>query len=122
MGSISGSLEALERLRALGAETVVAGHGPVGGPELYDATESYLRWIQDLARQGIEAGLSPLSVASETDLGEYGDLLDPERIVGNLHRAYSEAGGEPKGTKLDDLAIILEMVTYNGGDILTCLA
>ncbi|MCW2919249.1 MAG: fold metallo-hydrolase [Actinomycetia bacterium] len=122
MGSVSGSLEAIERLRALGASTVVAGHGPVGGPELFDATESYLRWIQDLTRQGIEAGLSPLEVAGETDLGEYQDLLDRERIVGNLHRAYSEARGEANGTKLDDLTIMLEMVTYNGGQIPTCLA
>jgi cyclase len=122
MGSISGSLTAIERLRELGASTVVAGHGPIGGPELYDATESYLRWIQRLARQGIEAGLSPLAVAGAADLGEYGELLDRERIVGNLHRAYSEARGESAGTKLDDLTIMLEMVTYNGGRIPTCLA
>jgi cyclase len=122
MGSISGSLTAIERLRGLGASTVVAGHGPVGGPELYDTTESYLRWIQELARQGIETGLSPLQVAGETDLGEYAHLLDGERIVGNLHRAYAEARGERPGVPLDDLTIMLEMVTYNGGRIPTCLA
>ncbi|GAA3517079.1 hypothetical protein GCM10023075_79540 [Streptosporangium album] len=37
--------------------------------------------------------LSPLQTAREIDLGPYGELNDPERIVGNLHRAYAELGG-----------------------------
>jgi cyclase len=122
MGSIFGSLTALDGLAALGAETVVAGHGPVGGPDLFGANASYLRWIQNLAREGMAAGLTPLAVAMETDLGEYGAWLDPERIVGNLHRAYAEAAGALPGEPLEDLQIIMEMVTYNGGEIPTCLA
>ena len=51
-GSISGSLAAVERLRALDANTVVAGHGPVGGPEILDGTESYLRWLSGVAKAG----------------------------------------------------------------------
>lgn len=122
MGSIAGTLSALDRLRALGARTVLPGHGPVGGPELFDRTEAYLRWIRELARTGVEAGLSPLAVARETDLGEFAGWLDAERIVGNLHRAYAEERGEPAGVPLDDMNIIMEMVTYNGGRIPTCLA
>ena len=48
MGSVAGSLEAVERLRALGPETIVPGHGPVCGPELFDPTEAYLRFVQDM--------------------------------------------------------------------------
>jgi hypothetical protein len=29
---------------SIGAATVVPGHGPVGGPELLNATERYLDW------------------------------------------------------------------------------
>lgn len=122
MGSVAGSLAVLERLRALDATTIVPGHGPVTGPEIYDRTEAYLRWIQDLARQGIAAGLSPLAAARETDLGEYGEWLDAERIVGNLHRAYSEEHGKPWGDPLDSLGVMLQMVEYNDGQIPTCLA
>jgi len=122
MGSVAGSLAALDLLGTLQPEIVVPGHGPVGGPELFDRTEGYLRRVQELARYGVAEGLSPLTLAAETDLGEYGEWLDSERIVGNLHRAYAEEQGEPRGAKLDDLAIIMEMVTYNGGKIPTCLA
>jgi cyclase len=36
MGSVSGSLVALGRVRGFGAETLVPGHGPVSGPEAID--------------------------------------------------------------------------------------
>ncbi|MEU6037375.1 MBL fold metallo-hydrolase [Actinomadura sp. NPDC047616] len=121
-GSVAGSLAALDRLRALGAETVLPGHGPVGGPELFDRAEAYLRWVQDVARHGAEAGLSPLEAARETDLGEFAGLTDSERLVGNLHRAYAERRGEPPGAPLDTMTAMLEMVEYNGGQAPTCLA
>lgn len=122
MGSVAGSRSALDLLATLGAQVVVPGHGPVGGPELFDANDSYLRWVQKLAREGIAAGLPPLAVARESDLGEFGALLDAERLVGNLHRAYAEEMGEPLGRPLDDFAVILEMVEYNGGVAPACLA
>jgi cyclase len=84
--------------------------------------EAYLGWIQEVARHGIAAGLSPLQVARQADLGYFGDWLDSERIIGNLHRAYAEEQGAEPGTPLDNVAIMLEMVTYNDGQLPTCLA
>ncbi|MFJ9903609.1 MBL fold metallo-hydrolase [Streptomyces sp. NPDC101152] len=114
MGSVSGTLDALGTLRALGARTVVTGHGPVAGPEVFDTTESYLRWIQDLAREGLAAGLTPLDVARQTDLGVYAGLLDSERLVPNLHRAYAEERGVAPGEPLDIGALFQEMVEFHG--------
>ncbi|HEX2706029.1 MAG TPA: MBL fold metallo-hydrolase, partial [Candidatus Lustribacter sp.] len=88
-GSIAGALVALGVLRGLGAETIVPGHGPVCGPEVIERVASYLRFVQDTARRGRAAGLSPLEVARESSLGQFAGWLDPERIVGNLHRAYA---------------------------------
>jgi cyclase len=122
MGSVSGSLAALDFLGTLDAQVVVGGHGQIGGPELLDANEAYLRWIQKTAREGYAAGLPPLALARETELGEFAELLDSERLVGNLHRAYAEESGEPLGAPLEYLSVILEMVEYNGGRPLTCLA
>ncbi|HEX6472972.1 MAG TPA: MBL fold metallo-hydrolase [Streptosporangiaceae bacterium] len=122
MGSVAGSLRALRRLRELDAATIVPGHGPVGGPELYDATESYLTWVREVARHGIATGLSPLQVAKEVELGYFGEWLDSERLVGNLHRAYAEERDAAPGAPLDTLAIMLEMITYNDGQLPTCLA
>jgi cyclase len=121
-GSIAGAIETLEGLEALGAETIVPGHGSVCGPEVFGEIHSYLRFVQDVAARGVAAGVSPLQAALDTDLGEFSDLLDSERIVGNLYRAYSEERGEPWGTPLDASAALADMVTYNGGEPLTCHA
>ncbi|GAA3536145.1 MBL fold metallo-hydrolase [Nonomuraea rosea] len=122
MGSVAGALNALAQLRELGAATVVPGHGEVCGPEVYDGVEGYLRFVQRTAERGRAAGLSPLDAARETDLGEWGGLLDAERIVGNLHRAYAELDGQPLGSPIDLVTAVLDMITYNGGQPLSCLA
>lgn len=115
MGSVSGSLTALEELRAFGADTVVTGHGPVTGPEVFDVAEGYLRRVQELAADGMAAGLTPLEVAREADLGAYAELLDSERLVPNLHRAYAEANGGVPAAPMDVGALFGEMVEYHGG-------
>ena len=122
MGSVAGWLEALDRVRALGAETIVPGHGPVAGPEVLDDVADYLRFVQRSAKAGFEAGATPLEVARELDLGRFGEWTDSERIVGNLHRAYSELRGEPRGAAIDTAAAFGEMLEYNGGQPLRCLA
>jgi cyclase len=121
MGSVAGSLVALDRLRALEPAVVVPGHGPIGGRELLDQQEAYLRWVQGVAADADGAGLGPLDAAREADLGPFAGWHDPERLVGNLHRAASERRGEPLGTPLG-LEPFLEMVEYNGGRPLRCLA
>jgi cyclase len=121
MGSVAGSLVALERLRALKPEVIVPGHGPVCGPSVIDEQVAYLRFVQEVARRGFDAGLSPLDLAIATDLGRFATLHDPERIVGNLYRAYSELRGEPLGAPIDPRAYA-DMITYNGGQPLRCWA
>ncbi|MFJ8360455.1 MBL fold metallo-hydrolase [Streptomyces sp. NPDC093984] len=115
MGSVSGSLAAVDRLRAFGARVLVTGHGPVAGPEVLDVTEGYLRRIQQLAKEGVAAGLDPLDVAREADLGEYADLLDAERLVPNLYRAYAEERGAAPGDPLDIGELFGKMIEHHGG-------
>ena len=122
MGSIAGSLVALERLRAFDAEIVVPGHGSVCGPQVMDDIEAYLSFIQDIARSAFDSGLTPLEAARETGLGRFAGWHDSERIAGNLHRAYSELRGEPLGSVLDLVPIAADMVALNGGQPVRCLA
>ena len=121
-GSLAGSLDALDMLEALGAETIVPGHGPVCGPEAIAIVRSYIRFVLDAAKQGFEAGTDPKELARGLDLGPFGDLTDPERIVPNLYRAYSELRGEPRAAPLPLLEMFQGMVEYNGGRPLRCLA
>jgi cyclase len=87
-----------------------------------DDLRAEVRFVQASARAGRDAGLTPLETARELDLGEYADLLDRERIVGNLHRAYAELDGAPLGAPIDAAAALADMVAYNGGRPLSCLA
>jgi cyclase len=124
-GSVLGAIDVLENfLRPLGAQTIVPGHGPVGGPELIEPVLGYLRFIADLAAEGRAAGAAPLELARGTDLGRYAEWSDPERIVGNLHRAYADLAGpaETRGGPINFTAALTDMIAYNGGRPLTCRA
>lgn len=122
MGSVEGSLRAYERLRQFAIDLVVPGHGPLANAAVFDDMVAYLRWVQQLARDAFHAGVTPLEAARETDLGRYRDWHDAERLVGNLHRAFSELRGEPLGTPLPLAQVVADMVTYNNGQPLRCLA
>jgi cyclase len=122
-GSVAGAIRVLEEVVApLGAETIVPGHGPVAGPELIDRVLGYARFVQSTAAEARPAGLSPLEAAREADLGPYAELTDPERLVGNLHRAYAELDGRAPGAPIDLIAALNDMVALNGGRPLTCRA
>src|SRR5215211_885970 len=122
MGSVAGALAALERLEDLGAETIVPGHGPVCGPEALASQRAYLRMVSALADEAAAAGVEPLEAARDADLGEFAGWHDPERLVGNLHRALAERRGLEPGGTLDVAAAFADMVAYNGGRPLRCLA
>jgi cyclase len=123
MGSVAGAIRVCEDvLRPLGATTVVPGHGEVTGPEVIDSVLGYLRFVTETARAGREAGLSPLELGRETDLGPYADWADSERLVGNLHRAYAELDGAVPGAPIDVPGAIRDMVSSTGGKPLTCRA
>ena len=122
MGSVRGWLRVLETPRGMGAEIIVPGHGPVCGPEVIDDMAAYLRFVQELARKGFDAGASPLDTARQADLGRFTPWHDAERLAGNLHRAYSEIRGETLGVKLDFGPMVADMIAYNGGKPVRCLA
>jgi cyclase len=120
MGSVTGTIDVLEQVvRPLGATTIVPGHGPVfSGDEPIGATLDYLRFVLDLAARSLDAGVTALQAARDTDLGRFRDWPDAERIVGNLHRARADLGGAP----VDIPGALTDMVSFNGGAPLTCLA
>ncbi len=104
--------------------TVVPGHGPVfDGTAPIEATLDYLRFVLD-ARRARPRGRAcpPWTRRATLTSAASPDWPDAERIVGNLHRAYAELDGTPRGGPIDVLAALADMVTYNGGKPLTCLA
>ncbi|MEV6103560.1 MBL fold metallo-hydrolase [Streptomyces sp. NPDC051940] len=122
MGSLTGSLRALDLLRSLGAHTVVPGHGPVTDPSVYDTVERYLRFVAALAEEAHASGLTPLQAARGAELGEFAELRESVRLVANLHRAYAEIEGRPAGTPLDLFTVFGDMAALNGGVMVPCHA
>ncbi len=116
-GSLAGHIAACERVKEFGAERIVPGHGAVCGTEALDGMLAYLRFVQHVAEEGYAAGISPLEAARQADLGEFAGLAESERLVANLHRAYSELRGEPPAAPLPLAGIFAEMVEFNGGPV-----
>src|ERR1700722_12089639 len=95
MGSVRGAIDVLTNVVArIPARVIVPGHGAPCDHQLIGTIVGYLEFVLATAAKGIEAGLSPLDLARQTDLGEYAGWLDSERIVGNLHRAYADLGAK----------------------------
>ncbi|UWZ34360.1 MBL fold metallo-hydrolase [Dactylosporangium roseum] len=113
-GSVGGLRDAVAALRRFGAETIVPGHGAPGGPELLGATERYLDLVLELAEAGLAERRAPVDVARGADLGEFAGLVDRERLVPNLYRAYAELRGGPEPAAGVD-EIFGAMVELHGG-------
>ncbi len=130
-GSIQGTLNALDLLQSFDADVIVPGHGPAFSgaaniAQVLDEQRKYLRFVQTAAEQGLSAGRTPLEQAMATDLGEFAGLTDSERLAGNMHVAYREAGNKAAVADVDAASFaaqgIIDMVTYNGGELPRCLA
>ena len=129
-GSVTGYLSALQVIRSIGAGVLVPGHGAPCGPEILEHLESYARFVLDAATRGRAAGLTPLETARDLDLGGFADLIDAERIVLNLHRAYldldqadettAQAAVDDRVVDLDYAAAFADAVAFNGGRLLHC--
>jgi cyclase len=122
MGSVQGLVDALTAISDLAPATIVPGHGAVCDAEVIAGQIAYLRLVQEQAKAGYRAGIEPLELARRIDLGEFATWTDAERLVGNLHRAYSELRGDPLGAPLDYDLVIDDMVRFNHGEPLRCLA
>lgn len=122
MGSVQGSIDALDVLRGFGAETVVPGHGKVTTPAVFDDIERYLSMILEVAAAALASGTSPLDAARDVDLGEFASLTDSERLVGNLYRAMAELEGPQANAAMSINAAIGDMITFHGGPLLPCSA
>jgi 2-keto-4-pentenoate hydratase/2-oxohepta-3-ene-1,7-dioic acid hydratase in catechol pathway/glyoxylase-like metal-dependent hydrolase (beta-lactamase superfamily II) len=89
-GPIANWVAACDAMIALGAPTVVPGHGPVTDSDGIRAVRGYLVHVADQAEAAYRQGLSLAEAADRIDLGEYASWLDPERVVVNVYQRYRE--------------------------------
>lgn len=120
-GSVSGFRSAIAQMRELEPEVLAPGHGPVCRgdevPRLLDDLDSYVGFVAEVAAECYPAGLTPLQAAQEHRDNPYAGWAEAHRLVGNLHRAYSELAGNPIDTRFTVGSVWPEMVAFHGGPI-----
>jgi cyclase len=89
-GPFSNWLAACDRILALGAHTLVPGHGPVTDAAGVHEVKRYLTYVHDEARARFEAGMDAEQAADDIDLADFAGWGDAERIAVNVEAVYRE--------------------------------
>ena len=112
-GFISDWIKVCDRLIAdPSIQTIVPGHGPVGGKAQLAEMKEYLELIKREGRKAYDKGISAGRAAAELDLGKYATWTDADRVAPNMARLYSEFKGTI-GTDQDRGAAGAAMAEYN---------
>jgi cyclase len=93
-------------------DVIVPGHGPVGGKNELLEMRDYLALLLREGRKSLAAGVSAGRAAAELDLGKYATWTDPDRVVNNMARLYSELRGTI-GVDMDRNATRDAVAEYN---------
>jgi cyclase len=94
-GHVSGWIKAIDRIAGMDVEVIVPGHGPVGGKAELAEVREYMALVRREARRCFESGLDETQAAIEIRLGYFDKWVEPERLVHNVMRFYTELRGDP---------------------------
>ncbi len=83
-------ISACQRTEKMKVETIVPGHGPLGGKAELADMRGYLELLRTEARKRFDARMSAGAAAADIRLGKYDNWIGPERIVMDTARFYQE--------------------------------
>jgi cyclase len=86
-------LETIDQIMRMDVDTIVPGHGPIGGKRELAEMGEYFVVLKREARKRFDAGLSPGRAAAEIQMGKFDNWIGPERIVMDTVRLYAEFAG-----------------------------
>lgn len=101
-GDTAAWIKTLERLKQFGAEKVVPGHGPIGGPEVIADQQGYFVELRRGVQAFIDAKKSPAEIRAalpalaaalktKSNIARY----VPGNLTGHVEKVYSELAGQP---------------------------
>jgi cyclase len=93
-GPVANWVAALDRIMALGAATVVPGHGPLADNGAVADLKGYLEYLTREAKIRYQAGLTPLQAARDIDMSAYSGWGEAERLVVNVYALYRDFGAD----------------------------
>jgi cyclase len=103
-GPVQNWIRACDRIRALGADLLVPGHGPVSGIEVLTAMSDYLSFVEEEAARRYAAGMPLDDAIADIDLGPYAGRPESERLAANVCEVYREldpdTDGSPSGPEM----------------------
>jgi cyclase len=94
-GPVSHWIEACDRMLALGATTVVPGHGPLSDRACIEDQRGYLEWLVTEGTPRLEGGMVPLDAARDMAGSPYDGWGERERLVVNLTALSRDLGQDP---------------------------
>jgi glyoxylase-like metal-dependent hydrolase (beta-lactamase superfamily II) len=89
-GPVANWIAACRRIRELGAEVVVPGHGPVSPVARVQDMVDYLEFVYGEAGRRHAAGMPAQDAALDIDLGSFASWPEAERLAVNVATVYRE--------------------------------
>lgn len=93
-GHVGNWIKVADRILKMDVDTIVPGHGPIGGKKELREMRAYLALIRREAKKRFDAGMSAQTAARDIKLGIYARWREPERILPNVMRLYQEFRSE----------------------------
>ena len=90
---VSKWLDTIDRIMAMDVQTIVPGHGPIGGKNELAEMGEYFVVLKREARKRFDARISPGRAAADIQMGKFENWIGPERIVMDTVRLYAEFSG-----------------------------
>ena len=114
-GPVAHWIEACDRMLALGATTVVPGHGPLSDRACIEDQRGYLEWLVAEGTPRLEGGMAPLDAARDLAGGPYDGWGERERLVVNLTALARDLGQEPAADVLTLFGGMAELAKEKAG-------
>jgi cyclase len=93
-GHVGNWIKVADRILKMDVETIVPGHGPIGGKKELREMRAYLALVRREAQKRFDAGMTAEQAARDVKLGIYARWREPERILPNIMRLYQEFRNE----------------------------
>ena len=95
-GNVTEWLKVLDKIMGMDIETIVPGHGPIGGKNELAEVREYFLILKREARKRFDAGMSPGKAAADIKMGKFDNWIGAERNLLNTFRLYCEFDGTLK--------------------------
>ncbi len=93
-GHITKWLDVMGEVSKVNADTIVPGHGPVGGRAEFEDAIELLGILNAEIRKGYDAGLSEEDTAKQVNVGKFATYMNQDRVGLITHMAYLAYKGE----------------------------